>query len=50
LSLGLSKDLRAIEGVLSGQIQQYGIEHIPIFTNIPPAMVYVLRKPKVQLH
>ncbi len=49
LSLGLSKDLKAIEGVLSGQIQQYGIDKIPIFTNFPPAMVYVLRKPQAQM-
>jgi len=45
LSLGLRKDLKDIEGVLTAQIQQYGIDKIPIFTNIPPAMVYVLRKP-----
>ncbi len=45
LSLGLRKDLKEIEGVLTAQIQQYGIDKIPIFTNIPPAMVYVLRKP-----
>jgi phospholipid N-methyltransferase len=45
LGLGLRKDLKDIEGVLTAQIQQYGIDKIPIFTNIPPAMVYVLRKP-----
>jgi ubiquinone/menaquinone biosynthesis C-methylase UbiE len=49
LSLGLSKDLKAIEGVLTGQIRLYGIDKLPIFTNIPPAMVYVLRKPPVPM-
>jgi phosphatidylethanolamine/phosphatidyl-N-methylethanolamine N-methyltransferase len=48
LSLGQRKDLKEIEAVLSGQIWQNGIEHIPVFANAPPAMVYVLRKPKAQ--
>jgi len=50
LSLGRRKNLKEIELVLTGQILHHGIEHIPIFTNVPPAMVYVLRKPKVQMH
>ncbi len=49
LSLGLRKDLKEIESVLSGQIQQYGIERIPVFANAPPAMVFVLRKPGVPM-
>jgi len=45
LSLGTQRKLKRIEAVLSRNIDQYGIERIPIFSNFPPAMVYVLRKP-----
>jgi hypothetical protein len=46
----LHKDLKDIESVLTGQIRQRGIEHIPVFANAPPAMVYVLRKPQAPMH
>jgi hypothetical protein len=49
LSLGLHKNLKDIESVLTGQIRQHGIEHIPVFANAPPAMVYVLRKPQAPM-
>jgi phospholipid N-methyltransferase len=49
LSLGMRKDLKEIENVLTDQIRRYSIEKLPIFTNFPPAMVYVLRKPETQL-
>jgi phospholipid N-methyltransferase len=45
LSLGTRQNLKKIEAVLSDQIRQHGIEEIPIYTNFPPAMVYILRKP-----
>jgi phospholipid N-methyltransferase len=47
LSLGRLRDLKKIEAVLTNKIGQYGIERLPIFSNFPPAMVYVLRKPYV---
>jgi len=45
LSLGTMHKLKRIEAVLTNRIGQYGIQRIPIFSNFPPAMVYVLRKP-----
>lgn len=44
LSLGTRQNLKKIEAVLSDQIRRHGIEEIPIYTNFPPAMVYILRK------
>lgn len=45
LSLGTRQDLKKIEVVLTDQIRRLGIENFPIYTNFPPAMVYILRKP-----
>jgi len=45
LSLGTLRKLKRIEAVLTRNINECGIERIPIFSNFPPAMVYVLRKP-----
>jgi len=47
LSLGMLHDLKRIEAVLTDRISRHGIERIPIFSNFPPAMVYVLRKPMI---
>jgi len=44
LSLGALQKLKRIEDILADQIRQKGIQSIPIFTNFPPAMVYILRK------
>lgn len=49
LSFGSSRNLKMIEGVLSDQIRRFGIEKIPRFSNFPPAMVYLLRKPKIAI-
>lgn len=46
LSLGRRRDLKTIESILTDQIHKHGVEAIPILSNIPPAMVYVLRKPE----
>jgi len=41
----MSHDSKRIKAVLTDRISRHGIERIPIFSNFPPAMVYVLRKP-----
>jgi len=46
LSLGMRQDLKKIEAILTEQIRQFGIEHTARFGNVPPAMVYILRKPE----
>jgi len=45
LSLGTLRDLKEIEAVLTNQIREFGIGKISRFSNFPPAMVYILRKP-----
>lgn len=45
LSFGSSRNLKMIESVLNGQIRKFGIRKISRFSNFPPAMVYLLRKP-----
>ena len=46
LSLGRLHKLKNTEAVLTDWIDKHVVESTPIFSNFPPAMVYVLRKPK----